>query len=150
LVVRRIESPDGLFVKQQEPVPLGKLPVSEPRLRLIKQGLYNAVNKPGGTAWRSQIPGVGMAGKTGTAQVVGMPEDDAKTSGKDEVPHFRDHAWFIAYAPAKDPQIAVVVLIEHGGHGSSGAAPLAKKIVEKYLGVGDESSEKTAGNEQPT
>ncbi|MBW1743923.1 MAG: hypothetical protein JRJ47_10935, partial [Deltaproteobacteria bacterium] len=43
----------------------------------------------------------------------------------------------IAYAPAKDPRIAVAVLIEHGGHGSSGAAPLAKKIVEKYLGIDD-------------
>ena len=137
LVVRRIESPDGSFVKEQEPVPLGKLPVSEQRLRLIKRSLYNAVNKPGGTAWRSRIPGIGMAGKTGTAQVVAMPEDDEETSDEKKILRFRDHAWFIAYAPDKDPQIAVAVLIEHGGHGSSGAAPLAKKIIEKYLGIHD-------------
>jgi len=93
------------------------------------------VNKPGGTAWGSRIPGIGMAGKTGTAQVVGMPEDGEETSDENKILRFRDHAWFIAYAPAKDP--AVVVLIEHGGHGSSGAAPLAKKIVEKYLGIDD-------------
>ncbi|MBW2258972.1 MAG: penicillin-binding protein 2 [Deltaproteobacteria bacterium] len=137
LVVRRIESPDGSFVKEQGPVPLGKLPVSQQRLHLIRKSLYNAVNKPGGTAWGSRIPGIGMAGKTGTAQVVGMPEDGEETSDENKILRFRDHAWFIAYAPAKDPQIAVVVLIEHGGHGSSGAAPLAKKIVEKYLGIDD-------------
>jgi penicillin-binding protein 2 len=136
LVVSRIESPDGQFVKEIEPVPLGKLPVSEYRLHLIKNGLYDAVNKAGGTAVGSRIPGVRMAGKTGTAQVVAMPEDDEKVSEKDIILHHRDHAWFICYAPAKEPQIAVAVLIEHGGHGSSGAAPLAKKIVEKYLGIG--------------
>jgi penicillin-binding protein 2 len=135
LVASRIESPDGLFVKAQEPVILGKLPVSNYGLHLIKAGLYNAVNKPGGTAWRSRIPGVGMAGKTGTAQVIGMPEDDEKLSEKEV--HFlhRDHAWFVAYAPDKAPRIAVTVLIEHGGHGSSGAAPLAKQIIEKYLEI---------------
>ena len=146
LVVSRIESPDGLSVKEEEPVPQGKLPVSEYRLRLIKQGLYHAVNKPGGTAWRSRIPGVGMAGKTGTAQVVGMPEDNAKVPKKDMDLLLKDHAWFVAYAPAEDPRIGVVVLVEHGGHGSSGAAPLAKKIVEKYLGVDDDSPEETVAN----
>ena len=146
LVVSRIESPDGLSVKEEEPVPQGKLPVSEYRLRLIKQGLYDAVNKPGGTAWRSRIPGVGMAGKTGTAQVVGMPEDNAKVPKKDMDLLLKDHAWFVAYAPAEDPRIGVVVLVEHGGHGSSGAAPLAKKIVEKYLGVDDDSPEETVAN----
>jgi penicillin-binding protein 2 len=143
LVVSRIESPDGLLVKEQEPVPMGKLPVSEYGLHLIKKGLYDAVNKPGGTAWRSRIPGVGMAGKTGTAQVVGMPEDDERASTKNVDLLFQDHAWFVAYAPEKDPQIAVVVLVEHGGHGSSGAAPLAKQIVEKYLGI------ETAKTEEP-
>lgn len=137
LVVRRIESPDGLFAKEQEPVSLGKLPVSQYGLHLIQTGLYNAVNKPGGTAWGSRIPGVGMCGKTGTAQVVGMPEDDEKPSNKNQTFLLQDHAWFIAYAPEKEPQIAVAVLIEHGGHGSSGAAPIAKKIIEKYLGIDD-------------
>jgi len=141
LVVSRIESPDGLFVKEQEPVLLGKLPVSEYGLHLIQGGLYDAVNKPGGTAWRSRIPGVGMAGKTGTSQVVAMPEDDEKVSEKDIILRHRDHAWFVAYAPFKNPQIAVAVLVEHGGHGSSGAAPLAKEIIEKYLGVGDGSQD---------
>jgi penicillin-binding protein 2 len=150
LVVSRVESPDGLFVKEQEPVSLGKLPVSGYGLHLIKRGLYDAVNKPGGTAWLSRIPGVGMSGKTGTAQVVGMPEDDEKVSDEDIILRHRDHAWFIAYAPAKNSQIAVAVLVEHGGHGSSGAAPLAKKIVEKYLGIEDDSSEEAAENQQAT
>ena len=150
LVVSRIESADGLFVKEQEPVPVGELPVSEHGLRVIQKGLYDAVNKPGGTAWGSRIPGVAMAGKTGTAQVVGMPEDDERASKNDADFLFQDHAWFIAFAPAKDPRIAVAVLVEHGGHGSSGAAPLAKKIVEKYLGIGDDSSGEAIDNQAST
>ena len=108
------------------------------------------MNKPGGTAWGSRIPGVAMAGKTGTAQVVGMPEDDERASKNDADFLFQDHAWFIAFAPAKDPRIAVAVLVEHGGHGSSGAAPLAKKIVEKYLGIGDDSSGEAIDNQAST
>jgi penicillin-binding protein 2 len=47
----------------------------------------------------------------------------------------RDHAWFVAYAPAVKPEIAVAVIVEHGGHGGAAAAPLAKKVIEKYLSV---------------
>ena len=55
---------------------------------------------------------------------------------EDDLPlKFRDHAWFVAIAPASDPKIAVSVLIEHGGHGGSTAAPIAKKIIEAYLGT---------------
>jgi penicillin-binding protein 2 len=49
----------------------------------------------------------------------------------------RDHAWFIAYAPGQEPAIAVAVLIEHGGHGSSAAAPLAKEMIKTYLEIDD-------------
>jgi penicillin-binding protein 2 len=50
----------------------------------------------------------------------------------------RDHAWFVAYAPAQKPEIAVVVLVEHGGHGGSAAAPLAKQVIEKYFTLKNE------------
>jgi penicillin-binding protein 2 len=134
LVVSRIESPDGSLVEKQEPVALGRLPVSKERLQLIQKGLLDAVNKPRGTAWNSRIPGVGIAGKTGTAQVVAMPEDEENASEETEIRRLRDHAWFIAYAPGREPAIAVAVLIEHGGHGSSAAAPLAKEMIKAYLG----------------
>lgn len=73
-----------------------------------------------------------MAGKTGTAQVVG----DKHTKSLGAIPkELQDHAWFIAYAPAEDPEIAVAVLVEHGGHGGSVSAPIAKRIIERYLKV---------------
>ena len=74
---------------------------------------------------------VSIAGKTGTAQVVAMKGGYVKT---EQLAYLnRDHAWFVSYAPVENPQIAVVVLIKHGGHGASAAAPLAKKVIEKYM-----------------
>jgi len=74
---------------------------------------------------------VEIAGKTGTAQVVEMKSAYVKT---EQLAYFnRDHAWFVAYAPAQNPKIALVTLVEHGGHGGDAAAPLAKKVIEKYM-----------------
>jgi penicillin-binding protein 2 len=56
---------------------------------------------------------------------------------------FRDHAWFVAYAPFEDPKISIVVLVEHGGFGAAAAVPIAKKVIEKYLSL--ESPSKVAG-----
>ena len=72
-----------------------------------------------------------VAGKTGTAQVVGLKKDKNGKGEEDE--RFKDHAWFVAVAPADDPKIAVSVLVEHGGHGGSAAAPVARQIIEYYL-----------------
>ncbi len=83
-----------------------------------------------GTAHSSRSAFVEIAGKTGTAQVVAMrPRDPSEPLPKE----FLDHAWFAAFAPVTDPQIAVIVLVEHSGHGGSIAAPLAKEIIETYL-----------------
>ncbi|RLA95873.1 MAG: penicillin-binding protein 2, partial [Deltaproteobacteria bacterium] len=76
---------------------------------------------------------VRVAGKTGTAQVSKMGEKRLKP---EELPYeLRDHAWFVAYAPADDPKIAVAVLVEHGGHGGSAAAPLAREVIKKWLEI---------------
>jgi len=73
-----------------------------------------------------------MAGKTGTAQVVKQTLEGLK--GSKEIPwRFRDHAWFAAFAPYNDPEIAIAVLVEHGGHGGSTAAPIARQAIEFYL-----------------
>jgi penicillin-binding protein 2 len=69
-----------------------------------------------------------VGGKTGTAQVVGIRKDSKYLSEK-----FRDHAWFIAFAPVERPEIAMSVFVEHGGHGGSAAAPIAKKALEAFL-----------------
>ncbi len=92
-----------------------------------------------GTAQRAQSSMVKIAGKTGTAQVVSLRRDS-----EEETPRqFRDHAWFVAYAPLENPSIAVAVLLEHMGHGGSAAAPLAKELIEAYLSYGVDGGQKT-------
>jgi penicillin-binding protein 2 len=73
-----------------------------------------------------------IAGKTGTAQVYTVKQDEEYN--EDEIPeHLRDHALFVAFAPLEDPEIAIAVIVENGGHGGSVAAPIAKKIMDRYL-----------------
>jgi penicillin-binding protein 2 len=73
-----------------------------------------------------------MAGKTGTAQVIGRSGDETQSDRK--LPrHYKPHAWFVAYAPYENPKIAVSVLVEHGEHGSSAAAPIAGEMIKTYL-----------------
>ena len=104
-------------------------------LELVKKALTGAVNHPRGTGSKARLVDITVAGKTGTAQVVNLKkEKEAKAKG--EVPwKYRDHAWFVAVAPADAPRITVAVLIEHGGHGGSAAAPIAKTLIEAYLRV---------------
>lgn len=101
-------------------------------LETVRRGLWAVVNAPGGTAGRSRLDGVEMAGKTGTVQVVAQ-----STWGETETLPFelRDHAWFASFAPVEDPELVVVVFVEHGGSGSGTAAPIAKAIHEKYFGL---------------
>ncbi|MBN2059297.1 MAG: penicillin-binding protein 2 [Deltaproteobacteria bacterium] len=117
------------------PVIRNKLKAKPENLALIKRALSGVVNAPHGTGSRARIEGVEVAGKTGTAQVIAL--DAEKSLGKDqEIPEeFRDHAWFVAIGPVEDPKLALAILIEHGGHGGSAAAPIAKELIEKYLKI---------------
>ena len=103
--------------------------------------LTAVVNEAGGTAYRARLPDVKIAGKTGTAQVVAL----GKTRLKKEAMTYwqRDHAWFASFAPAEDPEIAVVVLNEHGGHGGLDAAPTATAIMKKYFELKREDANAT-------
>ena len=88
-----------------------------------------------GTAWAyiGQSIGYRMAGKSGTAQVVEIRQGEEYD--EEELSEFRrKHAWFMAFAPVEDPQIALAVLVENGGGGSSVAAPVAKEVIDAYLG----------------
>ncbi len=112
-----------------------KLPFKRWHLTFLKDALEGAVEDPHGTGRAARIPGVTVGGKTGTAQVVAMKEDEGR---KEELPSlWREHAWFVAFAPVEDPKIAVAVLVEHGGHGGSAAAPLAREMIKAYLKRGD-------------
>ena len=90
---------------------------------------------PSGTAHGSMLPNVLMSGKTGTAQSVGEGKGG---SG--------DHAWFIAFAPSDDARLSMAVLLEHGGHGASAAAPIAKAVAETYMK--DKTEQKQAKSDE--
>ncbi|MBE0575746.1 MAG: penicillin-binding protein 2 [Desulfuromonadales bacterium] len=104
-------------------------------LQAVQKAMESVVNDVGGTAWRSRLEEVRFAGKTGTAQVVRRKSDEEEKAqeGDDISYQYRDHALFVSYAPAKNPQIAVAVVVEHGGHGSSVAAPIARAVYEAYF-----------------
>jgi penicillin-binding protein 2 len=117
------------------PVPLvntDKIVLKAENIELVKQGMID-VTLPGGTA--ASI-GAGspyaIAAKTGTAQVIGVKQNEKYDESKTNERH-RDHALFIAYAPADDPKIAVAVIVENGSHGGSTAGPIARKVMDYYL-----------------
>ena len=114
------------LVTDATPILSGKINVKYETLDLVKRGLFGVVNEPGGTGWAAKSELASICGKTGTAQVVAM-------RGSSQQDKFRDHAWFVAFAPAEKPEIALSVFVEHGGHGGTTAAPIAKKAIEAYL-----------------
>ena len=122
-IVNRIVSTEGKVIKTFEPVVNADLKLKQGVLTIVKDGMRGVVNEPGGTAGASKVQNVLMSGKTGTAQ-----------AGSDKV-KLGDHAWFIAYAPSDDASVAMAILVEHGLHGSSAAAPIAKGITETLFKV---------------
>ncbi|MBW2644783.1 MAG: penicillin-binding protein 2 [Deltaproteobacteria bacterium] len=140
VVIKEIRDYDGSLLEATVPEILGRLPASKETLTIIRKGLEDAVNTRLGTGWSVRLPGGVMAGKTGTAQVVKLDEDRDKK--EEDIPfRFRDHAWFVAYGPTKKPSIAVAVLVEHGGHGSTAAGPIAREVIKKYLELYPEDTE---------
>ena len=103
---------------------------------IIREGMYDAVNKHIGTAYKSRLSKPIFAGKTGTVQVRVITEEERETEiiPNRELPfEQRDHALFIGFAPYKNPKVAISIIIEHGGSGSSQAAPIAAKIFKKII-----------------
>ncbi|MCB2228553.1 MAG: penicillin-binding protein 2 [Desulfarculaceae bacterium] len=133
-LVKAVTPPGGEPVPEPEPVTV-KVPIKAEYLEVIAKGLDAVVNEPHGTARRARLPGIRVAGKTGTAQVVGLKFE--KSFGKEEnVPwKYRSHALFVAFAPVDNPSIAVGVVVEHGGHGGSAAAPVAKAVMRAWFGL---------------
>ncbi len=99
------------------PEPAGSFPLDAEQLAVLDSALVAVLNEPTGTARGSRLREWTLAGKTGTAQN----------------PHGEDHAWFIGFAPAEDPQIVAAALVEAGGHGSSAAAPIVSRLIDFYL-----------------
>lgn len=102
---------------------------------LIIDAMYDVVNGARGTARKISIgANYKIAGKTGTAQVFTIKQDE-EYEEENVVEHLKDHALFIAFAPARNPQLAIAVIVENGGHGGSVAAPIARAIFDQYIQV---------------
>jgi penicillin-binding protein 2 len=127
-IVRSIQAPHGEVIKEFPPLVSKHIQISPETLEFIREALWGVVNSPGGTGGRARIEGFNVAGKTGTAQVVQRREGRSEPSS----PEQEDHAWFVCFAPAWNPEITVVALVEHGGHGGAAAAPVARKVLESY------------------
>lgn len=137
-IIKKIETAEGKLVYDvndfhQNGKLAGRLPVSRQTLELVKKGLWEVVNKRHGTANIAHVNGIDISGKTGTVQLVSRKTGD-NTYEEDRASHLKPHAWFVAYAPSDEPKIAVVVIVEHGEHGSSAAAPVARELIKTYLG----------------
>ena len=132
-LVKSVQDAKGQVVREIEPEIIGGLPASKKNLAIVRQGLLEVVHGNRGTARRIRIPGIEIAGKTGTAQVFSRKAGE-KFNNEKLRRTLQDHAWFVCYAPAQDPKIAISVIIEHGEHGSSAAAPVAKELIRAYFG----------------
>jgi penicillin-binding protein 2 len=118
----------------QPPIPQGKVPVADPsNWDTVISAMEDVVNTPEGTAYGiSRGASYRIAGKTGTAQVFGVKQN-ARYKKEEIEERLQDHALFIAFAPAEDPEIAVAVIVENGGHGGSAAAPIARAVMDRYF-----------------
>jgi len=117
-LVQRVERADGTLAYSEPTRMTGQVDLSPPVWEFLRQAMAGVVS--GGTGVAARIPGIDIAGKTGTAQSVAH-SDSAKG---------QDHAWFASFAPVDDPQVVVVVLVERGGKGGQVAAPIAKQIYQ--------------------
>tara|TARA_B100002052_G_scaffold60818_1_gene53862 strand:+ start:721 stop:2652 length:1932 start_codon:yes stop_codon:yes gene_type:complete len=110
---------------------------NQENINFVKDAMFAATNEAGGTSYRSRLneKRFMFAGKTGSSQVKRFTEEQRELEVKQEdiVYKDRDHALFVAFAPVSDPKYAISVVVEHGGSGSSAAAPIAKKVIKKVL-----------------
>jgi len=131
-LVLQTEDWEGNLTLGPPPEVRGTVPVSPEHLARVRAALTGVVNEKGGTGGRARVPGVRVAGKTGTAQVVALEHTEGLEDEEIELRH-RDHGWFVGYAPAEAPEIVVAALVEHGGHGGSTAGPVVQRVLARYF-----------------
>ncbi len=129
-LVRAVETSNGTVVQEFAPRERRQVGIDPENLKLVHKALIAGVQEEGGTAFKARIEGVDLAGKTGTAQV---GHKLVRGVEAEKVWYFnRDHAWFSGYAPSSAPEVAIVVLVEHGGAGGKHAAPIAFQVIRAY------------------
>lgn len=127
-----------LMADDNQPLDFDTLDISPAVLKVVKTGMENVLNGSLGTARRYDLDEFGLAGKTGTVQVKRITKEQREAGIIDNIDRpwkERDHALFVAYAPRKNPRYAAVVVVEHGGSGSSMAAPIARDILAQTIKV---------------
>ncbi|HWR98027.1 MAG TPA: penicillin-binding protein 2 [Candidatus Methanoperedens sp.] len=132
-LVRRVSEADGAIVREAAPVVERRLSLKPDTLAAVRRALWGVVNEPGGTAAAARVPGLWVAGKTGTAQVVAMPAGERRGGAGRET---GDHAWFVCYAPGGTAQVAIAAIVEHAGHGGTESAPLARRMLAELKNLG--------------
>jgi len=150
-IVYQVTDAEGRVLQSFAPEVIREIPVSQENLALVREGMRAAVEW--GTAMNAYLPWVSVAGKTGTAEYFTDENEDGYPD-RDRKGNLPTHAWFTAFAPAEDPEIALVVLVEGGGEGSSTAVPVAAQILQHYFplpstGVLPEAEATPAPGEQP-
>jgi penicillin-binding protein 2 len=140
-VIKKVIDQDGKVLKETFPSIVRDLSekqnngfhISKETFKTVKEGLRLVANGAGGTARHWKVPGLEMAGKTGTVQVMSFSSDQIYANCNSRPINLRHHGWFVGYAPADKPEIAVAVLAEHACHGSTGAAPVVRDIIQAYF-----------------
>jgi penicillin-binding protein 2 len=131
-LVDHLTDDKGEIVRPFEPKAIRTVPVDPKNLDVVREGMYGATNFPYGTATQVKVPGVLIAGKTGTAEFFRDWNKDGQPD-RDENDNLPTHAWFTSFAPYVDPEIVVTVFIANGGEGSGVAAPVANQVLLAYF-----------------
>jgi penicillin-binding protein 2 len=127
------------LLKDAQNVGEEKFPISESTVEKVTDAMYGVINESGGTGGQLKLAGIELSGKSGTAQVIGY--DTRNRVGKQK--KFEDNAWFVGYAPKRNPEIVVAVLVQESGqHGGEAAGPVVRDIVKAYY---DKKLKKTEG-----
>src|SRR5262249_10513287 len=131
---REGEGLEGGAAGATPPIVEQRVDIAPDTLAFVRDAMADVVNGAGGTAHKAQLPGITVCGKTGTAQVVANKGSLEAGMDEDKMPEkYRDHAWFIAFAPKEHPQIAIACIVEHGGHGGSAAAPAVHDVMQRFF-----------------
>ena len=128
-ILEKVSDSSGRVLVYNHPKVSRHLSLNPSTLEQVKRAMWGVVND-NGTGWRAWVPGIEIAGKTGTAQLISRR---SWVRGKMLPPHLQSHAWFVGFAPVDHPEVVVVVLVENGGEGGVAAAPIARKIFEAYF-----------------
>lgn len=130
--VKEVDTLDGSVVKRFPPVVERRIPLDPQVLDIVRSAMCGVVNAPDGTARGARLDNVEVCGKTGTAQVVKEAGNQRIAENKQPL-KYRDNGWFVAFAPAQHPQIAIAAVIEHGGFGADSAAPVVHDVLQKFF-----------------